>query len=133
MRLPERLLRTISEREVTGLVLACCEREGWVAIHLRRSDGRLQAQPSAWATGVPDWLFVHPVQRRVLWLELKRPDQRPTRAQRAWLALLRAAGQEATWADGSDPDVIRRLFAPPGQPPSVLPRQHPPTQAEYAA
>jgi hypothetical protein len=64
------------------------------------------------ASGWPDWCFCGP--RGLLFRELKREGKKPTRAQEAWLAALRAAGQSAdTWypADLLDGTIARELAA----------------------
>lgn len=50
--------------------------------------------------GVPDRIFVH--QGRVLFLEVKRPGEKPTPLQEHEIGLLRSAGANADWCDSAD-------------------------------
>ena len=79
---------TPTEQEFTDLFLEIAERKGWARRYhthdSRRSPG-----------GFPDWVLVHPGQRRVLFVELKGFAGFATEEQRAWLGDLATAGAEA--------------------------------------
>ena len=79
---------TPTEAEFTRLVLRIARAKGWSRRYhthdSRRSD-----------RGFPDWVLVHPGQRRVLFLELKGFGGDASDEQRAWLADLDTAGMEA--------------------------------------
>lgn len=48
--------------------------------------------------GVPDRIVISP-EGKVLFLEVKRPGERPRKLQAHWLLQLRAMGVRAEWAD----------------------------------
>lgn len=79
---------TPTEAEFTRLVLRIARAKGWTRRYhthnSRRSD-----------RGFPDWVLVHPGQRRVLFLELKGWAGSATDEQRDWLGDLNDAGAEA--------------------------------------
>lgn len=79
---------TPTEGEFTRLVLRIAGAKGW-----RRRYHTHDSRRSA--GGFPDWVLVHPQQRRVLFLELKGWGGEASDEQRDWLRDLDAAGAEA--------------------------------------
>lgn len=51
-----------------------------------------------WRRGAPDRLIILPG-GKVLFLELKRPGEKPKKIQKHWIAYLNDLGVPATWAD----------------------------------
>lgn len=79
---------TPTEEEFTGLALEIAGAKGW-SRRYHTHDSRRSAR------GFPDWVLVHPGQRRVLFLELKGWLGQATAEQLDWLRDLDAAGAEA--------------------------------------
>ena len=60
--------------------------------------------------GYPDVFLAHPVQKRVIWAELKGKNGKLTPEQVRWLQVLRDCGQEAyTWWPDDIPEIARLL------------------------
>lgn len=79
------------EKDFQSKVIALADLHGWRHYHThdsRRSD-----------PGFPDLVLVR---ERVVWVELKVEPNKPTAAQREWLAALKAAGQEVYLAYPAD-------------------------------
>ncbi len=76
------------EAELQTAVLALARALGWT----RRYHATIALRS---VPGFPDLVLVHPVQRRVLWRELKRETGRVSDPQQEWLDDLTAAGQDA--------------------------------------
>ena len=76
-----------SEREFQARVIQLAESLGWRVYHTH--DSR-RSQP-----GFPDLVLVHPVQKRVVWRELKTAKGRLRPAQKEWLESLQGAGENA--------------------------------------
>lgn len=101
------LASQLTERQLQDHVLAAARSLGWLAYHTH--DSR-RSQP-----GFPDLVLVHPVQRRMLWRELKTARGRLSAAQSVWIAALTAAGQDiAVWrpADHFEGRILADLQAP---------------------
>jgi len=106
------LLSQVSEAELQAFVVRTARLLGWRVFHPKFSIGS--------DAGWPDLCAVHPEQRRVLWMELKREGRWPTRTrvvngrirqgQDAWLATLIEAGQEAYLVWPSDRDDVVTLL-----------------------
>lgn len=97
--------RPITHEELRQAVRDCATRLGYRVLTTQHSHGS--------PAGEPDLRLIHPGQRRVIWAELKTGTGRLTTAQRATLADLRAAGQEAVvwrtedWRSGEVERVLR--------------------------
>lgn len=101
------LAAQMTERQMQDHVLAAARSLGWIAYHTH--DSR-RSQP-----GFPDLVLVHPVQRRVLWRELKTERGRVTAAQDQWIhALTRARQNVAVWrpADHLEGRILADLQLP---------------------
>jgi hypothetical protein len=102
---------TVPERDLEEILRELCDLLGIVRIHQRDSVGTMP--------GAPDDKFIG---GRVMYREIKTATGRITPAQKAFLALLRAAGEDAdVWrpADFASGRVARELQAiapPPGHP-----------------
>jgi hypothetical protein len=70
---------------------------GWTVAHFRpaMTEKGWRTAIGADGKGYPDLTLVHPIQRRVIWAELKTGSGRPSPEQKQWLELLQQAGQEA--------------------------------------
>lgn len=94
---------TPTEAEFTRLFLRVARAKGWTRWYhthdSRRSD-----------RGFPDWVLVHPGQRRVIFVELKGFAGSASDEQRAWLGDLNAAGAEA-YLVSSSMDYARDVAA----------------------
>lgn len=77
----------LSEKQLQSTVEQIATAYGWRWYHTYRSDRSPR--------GFPDLVMVHPSQRRVLWVELKSATGRLSKDQKAWLADLETAGEEA--------------------------------------
>lgn len=91
-----RVNRFKSEKQFTDWTIAVYRINGWIVTH--QHDSR----KLHWASdaGVPDLLCVHPVHRRIHFLELKMRGNKPTLAQQVWIdALKRTARLVNTSAD----------------------------------
>ena len=88
------LVRRMTERSWQDTVLDGFALYGWIVFHDR--------VPFRSVPGYPDLTAVHPVQRRVIWVELKAERGRLTDEQRDWIATLEAAGQRVyVWRPSS--------------------------------
>lgn len=89
----------VTEQQWQRTVMEAAAALGWLCFHVydsRRSEA-----------GLPDLLLVR---ERVIFVELKTMRGRLRREQRAWLAALRAAGQEVwIWRPSDWPTVERVL------------------------
>lgn len=76
--------RFANEAQFTNWVIAVYRINGWLVTHMH--DSRKQH----WSTnkGIPDIIAVHPVHRRIHFLELKTKKGKPTLGQRVWLDAL---------------------------------------------
>lgn len=109
----ERALREIPEATFQSEVLALAKGLGWRTFHAPANrpnprNGRIQhLEP-----GFPDLVLVRGT--RLVFAELKRQTGKTTPAQDAWLADLRATGQEAyVWRPADWPQIretLRRLW-----------------------
>lgn len=98
----------MTEAQLQAMVVTAARTLGWLVYHTH--DSR-RSQP-----GFPDLVLVHPVQRRVLWRELKTERGRVSSAQDEWIHALTRAGQDvAVWrpADYLDGSVLADLQMPP--------------------
>jgi len=60
--------------------------------------------------GFPDVFLAHPIQKRIMWAELKSEKGKLSPEQEAWLQLLRDCGQEAyVWRPGDIEEIARIL------------------------
>lgn len=107
---------TPTEAEFTRLVLRIARAKGWTRRY-HTHDSRRSTR------GFPDWVMVHPGQRRVLFLELKGWAGSASEEQRAWMQDLHTAGAEAYIVSTSgdwprDMAVLVELFTrrPPPEP-----------------
>lgn len=104
-----------SERSFQGQVVAYARMTGWVAwedkaTNMPRACRRCRA-PIQWprnAAGHPDLLLIRVP--RVVWAELKSERGRLSDDQRAWIAALRASGQEVYIWRPSDFEAIERIL-----------------------
>lgn len=80
-------LNTLTERQLQGTITDMATMLGWRWYHVH--DSRRSAP------GFPDLVMVHTGQARTIWRELKTTKGRVSPAQRAWLADLEAAGEDA--------------------------------------
>ena len=106
------LLSQVSEAELQAFVVKTARLLGWRVFHPKFSIGS--------DAGWPDLTCVHPEQKRVVWMELKREGRWPTRTrlvngrlrqgQDAWLSTLMEAGQEAYLVWPSDRDDVVELL-----------------------
>jgi hypothetical protein len=65
--------------------------------------------------GFPDLVLANPIQRRMVYAELKVQGRKLTAAQAKWLAILRECGQEAYKWTEDDITEIARLLGPRGK------------------
>lgn len=79
---------TPTEAEFTDLFLEVAARKGWTHAYHTHDSRRSTA-------GFPDWVITNPVQRRVVFAELKGFAGSASDEQRDWLAALADAGAEA--------------------------------------
>lgn len=98
----ERWLRAQTEADFQQSITEAAEALGWLVWH--DQDSRRNR------AGLPDLICIHPGQRRVLWLELKRETGRVRSEQMAFLVLLQAVGQEAHLVRPSDMDLVIGLL-----------------------
>lgn len=106
----------MTEDQLLDVVIEAAQIFGWLAAHFRPA---LTAR--GWRTpvqgdgaGFPDLLLVHPVMRRVLYVELKseRGQLRPDQVR--WIASLKDAGERvlvwrpADWTSGAIETELRR-------------------------
>jgi len=80
--LPDDMTEKVWQQSVSDLFRSL----GWRGYHTLRSKG---SQP-----GYPDLTLAHPVQRRVMWLELKSETGTVSDKQREWIRTLADAGAE---------------------------------------
>lgn len=78
---------TPTEQELTDLFLEVAHALGWSRAYHTHDSRRS-------APGFPDWVMVHPGQRRILFVELKGFGGLASEDQRAWLADINDAGGE---------------------------------------
>jgi len=99
-----------SETEVTRHLLRWAIDRGWrchrnhVGVYYTR-DGRPQRINDP---GMPDWLFLHP-EHPPVWVEVKRPRERPRKIQREYMAVLQHRGFRVCWT--SSVEDLERKFA----------------------
>lgn len=74
--------------------------------------------------GYPDWVFLrseqyrdyaswsHLLKPRVIYIETKKPGEKPTPLQQAWLDVLRKDGFTAMWFDGFREGEGKKPFLP---------------------
>ena len=95
------------ERDVQRAVLAALRAHGWIAYPVNRERaGRTRASHIG-VKGISDvmgfaWHVPGVRAGTVLAVEVKRPGQRPTREQQAWLDLVNGAQGVACWATSVD-------------------------------
>lgn len=81
---------TPTEAEFEELFLDVATKLGWPPeLRYHTHDSRRSRE------GFPDWVLVHPIQRRTIFVELKGWSGKPSDAQREWLAALDWSGSEA--------------------------------------
>ena len=103
---------TPTEAEFTRLFLQLARAKGW-ARRYHTHDSRRSSR------GFPDWVMVHPGQKRILFIELKGWAGHASEEQLAWLEDLATAGAEAylistTKDRAHDMAAIAELLDPPG-------------------
>lgn len=98
----EQWVRSQLECDFQRSVVEAAEALGWTCWH--DNDSRRNA------AGLPDLICIHPVQKRTLWLELKRETGRRRPAQIAFLTLLAMAGQEAHMVRPSEMDEVIEIL-----------------------
>ena len=91
----------LTEKEWHQTVVQVLRLRGWVLFH-----DTLALRSAA---GYPDITAVHPVQRRVLWVEAKSTTGRVTASQERWIDALSAAGQEVYVIRPDDHELLLRL------------------------
>lgn len=104
----DQVAREMAEATLLARVIDIGASTGWRSYHTHDSR-RSQS-------GYPDLTMVNARQRRTLFAELKRHGKKPTDAQEAWIADLRAAGQEVyVWwpADLVADRILAVLTTPP--------------------
>lgn len=92
-----RIKSKFNEKDFRRGVLKLARTLGWCYAYSKIGLG--------FTTGFPDLILVHPVQKRVVFAELK-VNARLTPEQEHWLQVLREAGCEAyvwTWSVGFNP------------------------------
>ena len=96
----------VSERQLSDAVAELAQLLGWRGYHTY--DSRRSA------AGFPDWVFVHPKQRRLLMVELKAARGKLSMEQVEWLDTLTdseccevACWYPADWTDGTVEAVLR--------------------------
>ena len=103
----------MSEDDLLAAVRDIAHLRGWRTYHTY--DSR-RSEP-----GFPDLVMAHPIQKRIVYVELKSAKGRVTNAQAQWLDDLHDAGAEAyIWRpDGLDDDtpyIWSLLAGPPEMP-----------------
>lgn len=98
---------------------AWCEVQAWSAgwarqFHVRRAQVKGRWLTNTSSPGVPDLWLVNPIQGRMLVLECKAQDGRPSVEQLEWIADLQTVpGIDAVIVRPSDAIALLKLLAPP--------------------
>lgn len=83
-----------SEREIQRAIVQLCRQLGGVVYSLSqgyRPGGRRHATTRQ-TKGLADLYVIFPAKKRVMWIEVKRPGQKPTPEQRRFAELNRLCG-----------------------------------------
>jgi hypothetical protein len=95
-----------SESEFQSQVIAEAKRQGWRVYHVYDSRNTSDI-------GFPDLILGHPIQSRIVVIELKRKGEKPTEAQQLWLTIFEHAGYEThVWrpSDWDSGEIARVLI-----------------------
>lgn len=99
-----------SEADLQSAVIEYAHLLGYKVFHVH--DSRRQVRPGVYvgdsdAAGIPDLCLAR---ERVIWAELKSRTGRLSAAQKEWIAVLKAAGQEVyVWRPGDWGEIERVL------------------------
>ncbi len=101
----------ISEKDFLKQVIDAGHLFGWLAVHFRHAlqrDGKYLTPVQADAAGFPDLILVHPIQKRIIWAELKSEKGRVSDKQFEWIKALAKAGQKEVfvWKPSDFDDVV---------------------------
>ena len=99
---PSVLLREISEKQFQAQVRERAELLGWVVFTTWNS----RHSPA----GEPDLRLVHPVQKRIIWVELKTENGKVSAKQNEAIETLQEAGFEVFIWRPSDQDQIEKVL-----------------------
>mgnify|MGYP001561717526 FL=1 len=123
-------MRSRLERDVARDIGVWMALHGYRAVRCVAGPTRARAGQKTPETsnpaGFPDWVFILPAGQRAagrggavvrdappaIFVEMKRPGQRPTKLQQAWLDMLRLDGHAAEWFDGFQFGEGNRPFMP---------------------
>ncbi len=108
----------MNESDFQETIIDAAHLFGWRVAHFRtvriaRSNGQVYyATPvQADGEGFVDLVLVHPVQKRVLWVEVKSDTGVLSPAQVGWKVLLESANQEwYCWRPGDDWETIELIL-----------------------
>lgn len=106
------MTRHLTEAEFQTQVIDLARLMGWRCAHFRaaRTNRGWRTPCVADAVGWPDLVLVHPVRRRVIFVELKADGGHLSPSQAEWLAALRDAGADARlWTPGHWDEIERVL------------------------
>jgi hypothetical protein len=110
------LLRGATEDEFAGWVKHVAELYGWNGVHIRWSQGVLEAvhtvRRHGWseAYGLPDWLFWSERHNQSFWAELKSWSGRVSRDQKRQIPSMRLGGLTVFIWRPTDEEEIERIF-----------------------
>ena len=95
----------IPEADFQATVVGIAVLNGWRVFSTK--DSRRSPE------GEPDLRMVHPVWKRMIWMELKKEGENPTPGQEEALRILARAEQEWYLCRPSDLDLIERVLSHP--------------------
>ena len=95
----------IPEADFQATVVGIAVLNGWTVFSTK--DSRRSPK------GEPDLRMVHPVWKRMVWMELKKEGEKPTPEQDEALSVLERAGEECYLCRPSDLDLIERVLSQP--------------------
>ena len=105
----------ISEKEWQDQVVELATMHGWLWAHWRAAmtqHGWRTPVSGPIGAGFPDLILIHPRRQLVVFVELKRDGQHPTREQRAVHDVLRRSGLRVeTWHPADWDEVVATLSA----------------------
>ncbi len=84
------LARDMSETELDRHIMEMAETRGWLHYHV--FEQRVPARRSS--KGFPDWVLVHPVYGRTIYVESKSQKGQMSKDQKLWANCLILAGNE---------------------------------------
>lgn len=100
----------LTERDLSSLVVELARLGRWkLRYHTYTSRGTTYGRPAA--PGFPDWVFVHPEKRRLLFVELKSEKGKVKPEQQEWIdALNLVDGVEAVvWRPSMWTEIVETL------------------------